>query len=373
MARTKQTIKKSKGKPQGRLRLRELPPPPPLDPAGVFERVLGGCNNILTLTDRAGRRTSGAPLWWAAKSLHEEGEDAAALVRTLVDRGAEVNQPGGIEALGVSSTPLLEVVALVADHMAWEQVIELAKFLISKGAEVNVWAKLETLSDDLLECTPLWYAAWCVDYRGGCEIARLLLDNGADPNALGSEPGEYECTPVWFLALAFAEGKASAASVLTLAFEKGGKNTTGFAYGCSDSSSVLRWLAQAKRDSREGADSLVRLLVERGDDLLPGERAEWDPYLWRPLSKEVRYLREQEDSDSLDVPPAFLCPISREIMNDPVMASDGHTYERRSITVWLREKDTSPKTNAPLHNLDLTPNHTLRNAISEFAERCLLQ
>lgn len=294
---------------------------------------------VRRLTDRVGRRISGAPLWWAAKSVFFEGEDAAALVRTLVDRGAEVNQPGGIEALGVSSTPLLEVVtAEVAGDMADEHVIELAKFLISKGAEVNVWAKLETAKDDFLECTPLWYAAWCVvDYDSGCEMARLLLDNGADPNALGKhEPGECKCTHVWFLAQAFADGKASA-SLLTLAFEKGGENTTGFfAYSSSDGSSVLRWLAQAKRDSREGADSLVRLLVERGDDLLPGERAEWDPYLWRPLSEDVRYLREEEDS--LDVSPAFLCPISREIMNDPVMAPDGHTYERRSITVWLRQE-----------------------------------
>ena len=28
----------------------------------------------------------------------------------------------------------------------------------------------------------------------------------------------------------------------------------------------------------------------------------------------------------------FLCPISREIMQDPVIAADGHTYEREMIS-----------------------------------------
>eukprot|EP00567_Pseudictyota_dubia_P017663 CAMPEP_0197460846 /NCGR_PEP_ID=MMETSP1175-20131217/54991_1 /TAXON_ID=1003142 /ORGANISM="Triceratium dubium, Strain CCMP147" /LENGTH=172 /DNA_ID=CAMNT_0042996017 /DNA_START=34 /DNA_END=548 /DNA_ORIENTATION=+ len=43
------------------------------------------------------------------------------------------------------------------------------------------------------------------------------------------------------------------------------------------------------------------------------------------LSKEL--------SKGLD---AFLCPITREIMTDPVICADGHTYERHAIDMWLR-------------------------------------
>ncbi|KAK9821981.1 hypothetical protein WJX81_001302 [Elliptochloris bilobata] len=73
-----------------------------------------------------------------------------------------------------------------------------------------------------------------------------------------------------------------------------------------------------------------------------------------------------EDIEHLDV---FRCPISLEIMKDPVMAADGHTYERRSIESWLESHDTSPLTNAKLDHLYLTPNHTLRAVIHSMCTR----
>ncbi|CAN0146708.1 unnamed protein product, partial [Laminaria digitata] len=39
----------------------------------------------------------------------------------------------------------------------------------------------------------------------------------------------------------------------------------------------------------------------------------------------------------------FSCPITRELMRDPVIAADGHTYDREAIEMWLRNHDTSPK------------------------------
>lgn len=57
-------------------------------------------------------------------------------------------------------------------------------------------------------------------------------------------------------------------------------------------------------------------------------------------------------------------------MIDPVMASDGHTYEREAIARWLRSNQRSPKTGAPM--LDVTtliPNYTLKAAISSCLER----
>jgi hypothetical protein len=54
-------------------------------------------------------------------------------------------------------------------------------------------------------------------------------------------------------------------------------------------------------------------------------------------------------------------------MTDPVLASDGHSYERAAITTWLCSgRNTSPVTNLPLGNCSLVPNLTLRGAIEEF-------
>ena len=56
----------------------------------------------------------------------------------------------------------------------------------------------------------------------------------------------------------------------------------------------------------------------------------------------------------------YLCPITAEIMTDPVCTLDGFTYERKAITEWLRTNDTSPATGARLESKNVIPNITVR-------------
>jgi len=67
-----------------------------------------------------------------------------------------------------------------------------------------------------------------------------------------------------------------------------------------------------------------------------------------------------------NIPNDWLCPISLSIMKDPVIAQDGHTYEREAITQWFATNDRSPKTNEPLSSTALIANIALRNTIQEF-------
>ena len=55
-------------------------------------------------------------------------------------------------------------------------------------------------------------------------------------------------------------------------------------------------------------------------------------------------------------------------MSDPVMAADGHSYERSAIERWLATKSTSPMTGEALVQSFLAPNHTLRRQIREWEE-----
>ena len=64
----------------------------------------------------------------------------------------------------------------------------------------------------------------------------------------------------------------------------------------------------------------------------------------------------------------LLCPITLEVMRDPVIASDGHSYERAAIERWLAGHRTSPLTGRALPHGDLIPNHRLRSLI-EGVER----
>ena len=71
------------------------------------------------------------------------------------------------------------------------------------------------------------------------------------------------------------------------------------------------------------------------------------------------------------IPPSFSCPISYEIMNDPVIAADGQTYERKNISTWLTNSNKSPKTNEVLKSKVLQPNYALRASIEEFHDLLL--
>jgi len=68
-----------------------------------------------------------------------------------------------------------------------------------------------------------------------------------------------------------------------------------------------------------------------------------------------------------DSPPvAFLCPITKMLMSDPVCTADGHTFENTAITQWLQAHSTSPLTGLPLTHKTLTKNHSLRGLIREW-------
>ena len=49
-------------------------------------------------------------------------------------------------------------------------------------------------------------------------------------------------------------------------------------------------------------------------------------------------------------------------MVDPVIAADGHTYDKHAIQEWLKEKDESPVTGATLLHVRLVPNTLIKNA-----------
>ena len=59
------------------------------------------------------------------------------------------------------------------------------------------------------------------------------------------------------------------------------------------------------------------------------------------------------------------CPITQQVMSDPVSCADGHTYERAAIEEWLARNHRSPLTNAKLAHKKLVPNHALRGIIEE--------
>ncbi|KAL3527431.1 hypothetical protein ACH5RR_012087 [Cinchona calisaya] len=69
----------------------------------------------------------------------------------------------------------------------------------------------------------------------------------------------------------------------------------------------------------------------------------------------------------LTIPTHFRCPISLDLMKDPVTLSTGITYDRESIEQWIEAgNQTCPVTNQILKSFDQIPNHSIRKMIQDW-------
>ncbi|KAG6599923.1 U-box domain-containing protein 21, partial [Cucurbita argyrosperma subsp. sororia] len=89
---------------------------------------------------------------------------------------------------------------------------------------------------------------------------------------------------------------------------------------------------------------------------------------WRRRRATRRTARGTgSDMRELTIPSHFRCPISLDMMKDPVTLSTGITYDRASIETWIEGGNFScPITNQPLQTLDSIPNHNIRKMIQDW-------
>ncbi|KAI3747518.1 hypothetical protein L6452_09977 [Arctium lappa] len=80
-----------------------------------------------------------------------------------------------------------------------------------------------------------------------------------------------------------------------------------------------------------------------------------------------KLLSKQNSQLELTIPTHFRCPISLDLMKDPVTLSTGITYDRESIEKWIRDgNQTCPVTNQVLTSFDQIPNHMIRRMIQDW-------
>ncbi|KAL2473703.1 U-box domain-containing protein 17 [Forsythia ovata] len=104
-----------------------------------------------------------------------------------------------------------------------------------------------------------------------------------------------------------------------------------------------------------------RFLLFRFEDE-EGELGKWKH------EKNKKGLISREIADTfVSIPKDFCCPISFDLMRDPVIVSTGQTYDRESISRWMEEGHcTCPKTGQMLVHTQLVPNRALRNLIAQW-------
>ncbi|KAJ6805482.1 U-box domain-containing protein 21-like [Iris pallida] len=89
----------------------------------------------------------------------------------------------------------------------------------------------------------------------------------------------------------------------------------------------------------------------------------------KPTTKAQRPRAEPPGAVEVSIPNHFRCPISLDLMADPVTVSTGITYDRGSIETWLGTgQRTCPVTKRELGaaDEDPVPNHSLRRMIQEW-------
>ncbi|KAI5663096.1 hypothetical protein M9H77_22419 [Catharanthus roseus] len=75
--------------------------------------------------------------------------------------------------------------------------------------------------------------------------------------------------------------------------------------------------------------------------------------------------RRRKTAADLNIPADFRCPISLDLMRDPVVVSTGQTYDRTSIALWIESgHNTCPKTGQTLAHTELVTNRALKNLIA---------
>ncbi|KAL0912984.1 hypothetical protein M5K25_016409 [Dendrobium thyrsiflorum] len=80
-------------------------------------------------------------------------------------------------------------------------------------------------------------------------------------------------------------------------------------------------------------------------------------------------VKQLHNINGVPIPPDFCCPLSLELMADPVIVASGQTYERAFIKKWLDQGfNVCPKSRQTLGHNNLTPNYTVKALIENWCE-----
>lgn len=116
--------------------------------------------------------------------------------------------------------------------------------------------------------------------------------------------------------------------------------------------------------------SYTKSMVFRND----GESEECKPISMFLYNKSKIHDNDSSSSSSfsqsmmtVNIPDEFRCPISLDLMRDPVIVSSGHTYDRISIAEWINSgHHTCPKSGQRLIHTALIPNYALKSLVHQW-------
>ncbi|XP_002987443.2 U-box domain-containing protein 43 [Selaginella moellendorffii] len=116
------------------------------------------------------------------------------------------------------------------------------------------------------------------------------------------------------------------------------------------------------------------LVLDRALRSSRGDAIEGDEDCEREQAKRMKQLMASLSISGRDAPmlplQPFICPITRDVMRDPVQIASGQTYEREAIERWFAEGNTRcPVMGEELPTTQMKSNFALKQSIAEWRER----
>ncbi|CAI9772413.1 unnamed protein product [Fraxinus pennsylvanica] len=134
--------------------------------------------------------------------------------------------------------------------------------------------------------------------------------------------------------------------------------------------------AKATVEMKKELERMVNAIVEEEDYTVEATDHAME-ILWALKDLKLKAVMKPQEllgldhfcSSTVPPPPEFRCPISGELMKDPVILASGQTYDEPFIQKWLKDgHQTCPTTDHVLPHTLLTPNHLAKKIITKWSE-----
>ena len=103
-------------------------------------------------------------------------------------------------------------------------------------------------------------------------------------------------------------------------------------------------------------------VTESGHTILSSDQASYQNMFVSSLDMERDIIVDSN-------PEKYICPITRRLMFDPVIAPTGVTYERKAIENWIDKYGRDPMARRPMRKNELRPNDVAKQITSRYLEK----
>ena len=129
---------------------------------------------------------------------------------------------------------------------------------------------------------------------------------------------------------------------------------------------------ERRKSTRRGKSTDRRRQKERASAEERRKRARSAPARYHSKNKHKSSSKNKgrDKRGEKEHPREYYCPLTKRLMKDPVIDTEGNTYEREAIERWLRVQSSSPITNGYLSLDMLKPNRDLKKEIYKATGEC---